>query len=539
MPTLLELRMPGVYTQEVPTLPPAVGVIPSAVPVFIGYTEKAEKNGDSLLGKPTRIKSMQEYENWFGGAPSTNIKVDVDDRDTNPRRPEVKVLETSSLYYKMYHALQLYYANGGGPCFILSVATYPSTPAVPDDSLFGDSCFNALKKVKEVTILVFPDGTEMSLTGYTTIIQKALQHCEKMKNRVTVIDVHGGTDAGNISTNVEAFQTSMPVDIEIKKYGMAYYPNLQSGLSYSFLDTGVTVRYHHRVNAEKIAADNVVAAMLAKRIADAAVANDTPPLDPALTAAAAAAAGALTAAESALVTAITVATADANVKITSVKDDDLGAIKISRDILYNKIREAIRNFGVIMPPSPAIAGIYVRTDATQGVWKAPANVSVFGIIKPAVELDDDDHASLNAPDNGKAINVIRAYPGRGILVYGGRTLAGNDLEWRYVNVRRTFCFIEDSIARAMQDFVFEPNTSQTWIKVKSMIGSFLNTLWKAGALYGDTPDAAYQVIVGEPESMSVQDVLGGIMRVIIKVAVARPAEFIVLQYEHKFELTEA
>lgn len=539
MPALLDLRMPGVYTQEVPTLPPAVGVIPSAVPVFIGYTEKAEKNGDSLLGKPTRIKSMQEYENWFGGAPSTNIKVDVDDRDTNPRRPEVKVLETSPLYYKMYHALQLYYANGGGPCFILSVATYPSTPAVPDDSLFGDSCFNALKKVKEVTILVFPDGTEMSLTGYTTIIQKALQHCEKMKNRVTVIDVHGGTDAGNISTNVEAFQTSMPVDIEIKKYGMAYYPNLQSGLSYSFLDTGVTVRYHHRVNAEKIAADNVVAAMLAKRIADAAVANDTPPLDPALTAAAAAAAGALTAAESALVTAITVATADANVKITSVKDDDLGAIKISRDILYNKIREAIRNFGVIMPPSPAIAGIYVRTDATQGVWKAPANVSVFGIIKPAVELDDDDHASLNAPDNGKAINVIRAYPGRGILVYGGRTLAGNDLEWRYVNVRRTFCFIEDSIARAMQDFVFEPNTSQTWIKVKSMIGSFLNTLWKAGALYGDTPDAAYQVIVGEPESMSVQDVLGGIMRVIIKVAVARPAEFIVLQYEHKFELTEA
>lgn len=539
MPALLDLRMPGVYTQEVPTLPPAVGVIPSAVPVFIGYTQKAEKNGEDLTYKPTRIKSMKEYEDWFGGAPTTTIKVDVDDRESNPRRPEVRIIETSELYYKMYHSLQLYYANGGGPCFILSVAKFATTAAAPDATLFGDTCFNALKKAKDVTILVFPDGTSMTPVAYKGIIEKALPHCVKMKNRITVIDVHGGEDASKITENVEAFQNSMPSDIEIKKYGMAYYPYVHTGLSYSFLDTEVTVRNHHRVNAEKIAADNVAAAMLAKTIADLAVANDTPPLDPALTAAAAAAATALTAAQTALTTAIDAATADTNVKIISVKGNDLGQIKTSRDILYNKIIEAIRNYGVIMPPSPAIAGIYVRTDATQGVWKAPANVSVFGTIKPAIELDDDDHASLNAPDNGKAINVIRAYPGRGILVYGGRTLAGNDLEWRYVNVRRTFCFIEDSIARAMQDFVFEPNTSQTWIKVKSMIGSFLNTLWKAGALYGDTPDAAYQVIVGEPESMSVQDVLGGIMRVIIKVAVARPAEFIVLQYEHKFELTEA
>lgn len=540
MPALLDLRMPGVYTQEVPTLPPAVGVIPSAVPVFIGYTEKAEKNGEKIFNKPTRIKSMKEYEDWFGGPQKVEIEVDVDDRPTNPRRPEVKIVETSPLYYKMYHALQLYYANGGGPCFILAVAEYAATPAAPNATLFGDTCFNALKKAKDVTILIFPDGTSMGDTAYTGIVQTALQHCEKMKNRVTVIDVHGGNDANRIGELTTAFQSSMPSDIEIKKYGMAYYPFIQTGLAYYFEDVGVTVRYHHRTDAERNAANAVLAAMLAKKIADDAVAADTtPPVDQPLLDAAAAAATTLNLAHTALTTAISTVSGDASNKIISVKDANLGAIKSSRDLLYNKIIEAIRNYGVVMPPSPAIAGIYVRTDATQGVWKAPANVSVFGTIKPAIELDDDDHASLNAPDNGKAINVIRAYPGRGILVYGGRTLAGNDLEWRYVNVRRTFCFIEDSIARAMQDFVFEPNTSQTWIKVKSMISSFLNTLWKAGALYGDTPDAAYQVIVGEPESMSVQDVLGGIMRVIIKVAVARPAEFIVLQYEHKFELTEA
>lgn len=586
MPALLDLRMPGVYTQEVPTLPPAVGVIPSAVPVFIGYTQKAEKNGEEIFNKPTRIKSMKEYEDWFGGPQKVEIEVEVDDRPTNPRRPEVKIVETSLLHYKMYHALQLYYANGGGPCFILAVAEYADTPAAPDPTLFGDTCFNLLKKAKDVTILVFPDGTSMELNAYKGIIEKALLHCEKMKNRVTVIDVHGGSTmqgTGTIDEKALAFQNAMPVDIEMKKYGMSYFPFLHTSLANYYDLNKVSIRNHIQTSEQqtqlenydrdnkdylakkKVADDNPsdTAAEAAASAAEDKLEETTKALNKAFTGNESKVKGVWVSEVTTLITDLATAQAnfaqaknDANqkavddakvaldTKVKALKSNNLSGgtlveLNFVNNALYNKIIEAIRNFGVVMPPSPAIAGIYVRTDATQGVWKAPANVSVFGTIKPAIELDDDDHASLNAPDNGKAINVIRAYPGRGILVYGGRTLAGNDLEWRYVNVRRTFCFIEDSIARAMQDFVFEPNTSQTWIKVKSMIGSFLNTLWKAGALYGDTPDAAYQVIVGEPESMSVQDVLGGIMRVIIKVAVARPAEFIVLQYEHKFELTEA
>lgn len=558
MPALLDLRMPGVYTQEVPTLPPAVGVIPSAVPVFIGYTEKAEKNGDSLVGKPIRIKSMQEYENWFGGPPKTAITVDVDNRPENPRRPEVKVMPPTDFYFKMYHALQLYYANGGGPCFILAVKKISDLgDSIPKKDDFDKKVFKELKKAKDVTILVFPDGTSMEENDYKSVVELALPHCGEMKNRVTIIDVHKGDIVSDTVINdAEAFQNNMPVDLEIKKYGMAYYPFLHTNLAYAFTKDKVNIRYHFENNSQVKAVQEF--------------GDSDSPSDAEKTALNTAFTGDATKAPDANASEFKEETDNLNkaievyannpseenktklktaegAYIAKVKEKIKGnlsgvtlqALEILNNSLYNKIIEAIRNFGVVMPPSPAIAGIYVRTDATQGVWKAPANVSVFGTIKPAIELDDDDHASLNAPDNGKAINVIRAYPGRGILVYGGRTLAGNDLEWRYVNVRRTFCFIEDSIARAMQDFVFEPNNSQTWIKVKSMIGSFLNTLWKAGALYGDTPDAAYQVIVGEPESMSVQDVLGGIMRVIIKVAVARPAEFIVLQYEHKFELTEA
>ena len=209
------------------------------------------------------------------------------------------------------------------------------------------------------------------------------------------------------------------------------------------------------------------------------------------------------------------------------------------NLVASKIRDAIANAPVLLPPCGAVAGIYVRTDATRGVWKAPANVSVFGAIKPALEIDDTFHAELNAPPSGKSVNVIRSYPGRGILVYGARTLDGNSLEWRYVNVRRTFCFIEHSVANAMQDFVFEPNNEQTWIKVTSMIRSFLNRLWKAGGLFGSTPEDAYEVLCSVPVTMSVEEMLSGIMRIFIKVAVARPAEFIVLQYEHKFELPQS
>ncbi|NJL77336.1 MAG: phage tail sheath family protein [Saprospiraceae bacterium] len=106
-----------------------------------------------------------------------------------------------------------------------------------------------------------------------------------------------------------------------------------------------------------------------------------------------------------------------------------------------------------------------------------------------------------------------------------------------MNVRRTFCFIEDSIARAMQDFVFAPNSRATWIKVKAMIGNFLNEIWKAGGLFGDTPADAYRIEVGVPESMTEVDILEGRMIVNIKIAVVRPAEFIILRYEHKFNAT--
>lgn len=603
MAALLDLRMPGVYTQEIPTLPPSVAVIPTAVPLFIGYTEKAIKNGKDVTLSPTRIRSLREYESWFGTAPEQRFEVDVDDQTSIGGRLEVTVIPVAPITLKMHYALQLYFTNGGGPCYIISVGDFASS------DLKGDleSGIRSAVKAKEGTIIVMPDAVNLTGADYGGIISAALMHCEKMKNRVTIIDVHdtNGEDDEAITTN---FRTHMISDINFKKYGAAYYPYLETTLDHRFSDETVSVRFHMEngtmkksskdvydsynkfdlaakdlksktttfapIDAIKKAVDQAITADSAITVVDlkkAVVssyeassgktnlpediekaflpANDTAAkvqtainashkkFEDAKNAANATFTTAQTAYDTAKASAV--ANAPTNMQSGDYSFSTSDKIKESNNLLYTRLITAVRDFPLTLPPSAAIAGVYVRTDFTQGVWKAPANTSLVNVIRPTVEIDDDLHANLNVTTSGKSVNAIRTYQGKGILVFGARTLAGNDNEWRYISVRRTFCFIEDSIARAMEDFVFAPNIRDTWIKVKATISNFLNGIWKAGGLFGDTPDEAYSVSVGLPETMSDLDILEGRMIVEIKLRVSRPAEFIILRYEHKFNITNA
>ena len=144
-----------------------------------------------------------------------------------------------------------------------------------------------------------------------------------------------------------------------------------------------------------------------------------------------------------------------------------------------------------------------------------------------------DQGGLNVDaTTGMSINAIRSFPGRGsAIVWGARTLAGNDNEWRYISVRRFFFMVEQSIKNALEPFVFETNDVNTWTKVTAMISSYLTELWRQGALMGSTTKDAYVVQVGLGITMTQQDVLDGRMIVLIQLAVVRPAEFIVLQFE--------
>ena len=202
--------------------------------------------------------------------------------------------------------------------------------------------------------------------------------------------------------------------------------------------------------------------------------------------------------------------------------------------IYKSILAGVGNSMTSMPPSGAVAGVYAATDRTRGVWKAPANVSLTNVIAPSVTFTKTELENLNVDAvAGKSVNAIRSFLGKGTLVYGARTLAGNDNEWRYISVRRFFNMVEESSKNATEAFVFEPNDANTWVKVQGMLENFLTVLWRQGALQGAKPEHAFYVSVGLGKTMTSLDILEGRMIVEIGMAVVRPAEFIILRFSHK------
>jgi len=180
-----------------------------------------------------------------------------------------------------------------------------------------------------------------------------------------------------------------------------------------------------------------------------------------------------------------------------------------------------------MSPGGAMAGVFALTDDTEGVWCAPANVPVTTATALAYDVTDDVQGTY-----GLTLNPIRDFPGLGILVWGTRTLAGEfSNDYRYVPVRRTVSFIESSIDAALHWAVFQPNDEELWGQISTMLEDFLTVLWQEGALQGAAAADAYQVAVGLGETMTAEDVLNNRLIVEVKVAVAHPAEFIVLQFE--------
>jgi phage tail sheath protein FI len=150
-----------------------------------------------------------------------------------------------------------------------------------------------------------------------------------------------------------------------------------------------------------------------------------------------------------------------------------------------------------------------------------------------VPISNQQQEDLNAPSSGKSVNAIREFTGQGVLVWGARTLAGNDNEWRYVPVRRLAIFVEASIKKALLPFVFEPNDASTWTAIQAMTSNFLLEIWKQGGLMGAKPEDAFSVQIGLGVTMTSQDISEGRLVMNVLLAVVRPAEFIILRFEQK------
>ena len=541
---LTQLKTPGAYIEEVSKFPPSVAQVETAIPVFIGITEKAtRKVAGDLSESLVRITSMLEYETLFGGANKEILELKDDTvKGLTLVTPEVKFL--------MPYAMQMYFANGGGPCYIISIGDFSETPAPTSTVLTARirTCLDAASKEDEITLIVFPDATKTLDEGdFYAMNEYALEQANDLKDRFVIMDTFLGNSTEKTKVDVDAdnkntidnFRDNVSGD----KYGAAYFPHVKTILNYVFDEEADIVHagtgYDYNV---ELTAINALIDVINDEVNDdnleenraAALAiynsiNETHdnPLD---------LSGIISAVDSpALLVAVDALEGD-------LEEDNFGVAsdKKLKDLkgttLYNEIQALINAVSVVVPPSAAMAGVYAKTDSTRGVWKAPANVGLNYVVGPTEKVDNNQQDGLNVDAvAGKSINVIRKFTGKGTLVWGARTLDGNSNEWRYVSVRRFFNMVEESVKKASERFVFDANNANTWIKVKGMIENFLNTQWKAGALAGATTEDAYYVNVGLDETMSAQDILEGRMIVEIGMAAVRPAEFIILRFSHKLQ----
>lgn len=177
----------------------------------------------------------------------------------------------------------------------------------------------------------------------------------------------------------------------------------------------------------------------------------------------------------------------------------------------------------LIPPGGTVLGVYARSDTERGVFKAPANEIVRGALALEFDINDNMQDDLNP----KGVNVIRSFPGRGIRVWGARTITSNAL-WKYVSVRRLFIFLERSIYEGTQWVVFEPNDDKLWARVIDTIRLFLRSQWRLGALFGRTEQEAF-FITCDRTTMSQDDILNGRLICEIGIAPVRPAEFVIFR----------
>ncbi|KID56758.1 phage tail sheath protein [Pseudoalteromonas luteoviolacea] len=575
-----QYKTPDVYVQEKSTLPPSVAEVATAIPAFIGYTTKLDDAGNvAYLNSPTRITSMVEFEAVFGGAYQESFKVAP--KSTGGFNVTSDGTMLADAYFFLHQAVSHFFANGGGACYVVSIGA-PDAGLLSADPVTGEinllaeqaakftAAITLLNKIDEVTLISCPEAIGLSTVKHYEVQNKALVHAEKRMDRFALVDVQMQADADSIdpiADDSKALRAGATLGL---KYGAAYYPYLTTTMARAYdakkvvVNTPLTAQaWWPKANTHELVCvgdDGTWAAIGQDYLYNPAGANDPTDAeyDPS--------------GNRYLVPETVFATdgskyyrltdgeqvdlADGEVTATpggsaiTISDDfeltdimlpqlQLAAIgdpayPFSSADVYNQVKAELGKNYLDLPPSPAIAGVMAKTDKDRGVWKAPANAALAQVLMPKLAIDNADQENLNVDaTSGKSINAIRTFVGKGTLVWGARTLAGNDNEWRYVSVRRLFNMVEESVQKATHFAVFEPNTPFTWLKLKTMIESYLEGLWRSGAFFGETPEQAFFVNVGLGQTMTEDDINNGLMNIEIGLAAVRPAEFIVLTFSHK------
>lgn len=491
---------PGVYIQEKDAFPSSVVSVPTAVPAFIGYTEKALRGTKNLINVPTRITSLAEYVALFGEGPEIKFEIKPGKKTT------YKLTQVAKTRFNMFYAMRFFYANGGGPCYIVSVGGYDYTQGVDVNPLNDETTMSGLPtllKEPEPTLVVIPDTVLLEAEACYTLQKAMILHCKKMMNRFAILDVHEGYKALSGEDKViEKFRSGINLGGKNMQWAAAYYPWLHTTLIQAS-EIDFTMINNLKELENLLREENAASQVSEKQKSTIDEILDT-------------------------------------IETTGKSHDEekttnLSAILKAVSPIYKGILNDLGTEINVMAPSSGMAGVYAMVDNDYGVQKTPANIGMTNVISPTVNITNEDQEDLSVPLNGLAVNAIRTFPGRGVLVWGARTLDGNSQDWRYINVRRSMIMLEQSIKNAAEAYVFEPNDANTWASIKSMIINFLTVEWRNGVLAGSTQDDAFIVDVGLGTTMTPTDILEGIMNITVKVAISRPAEFIVITFQQQMQ----
>ncbi len=459
----VNLRAQSTEEAALPRL--AVQELASAIPAFIGYTERtAGATGHSLTHKPTKVTSWAEYEQLFGGPATPTILAAA---ELEPGSSTVNAqIAPPSVDFLLAHAVQHYFGNGGGPCWVVSVGGYESGTVELGDAQRGlRAGLEAARLEPDITLTVVPEAVRLDDKAYTSLVQAMLQQCADAPGRFAILDLREGDQA---KTAARLASDRALLGGSNLMHGAVYYPWLRTTL-------------RHRL------------------------AND-----------------------------------ERNVKVSvgGAAAVPLGSLREGQRAIYNAVKSALAAQTVVLPPSAAIAGVYARTDRERGVWRMPAGTDMHDVIEPVVPLTDALQQPLKLDaDGGKSINAIRSFPGKGNVVWGARSLAGNDNEWSHLNVRRFVNTVARSAKTSTQWATAQAQDANTWRQVREMLESYLQLKWRQGAMPGATPAQAYYVRCGLRETMTAQDVTAGRLNIEIGLAVLRPSEFIVLKITHQTQVS--
>ena len=488
-------KTPGVYVTELYAFPTSIVGVATSVPAFIGYTEQATLDGKSVLFQPVAISSIAEFQQIFGAEFDTRYNI------AELPNAQFSLTPSDALHFNLYRSLQLFYSNGGGTCYVVSAGDY-SAPVELQPLLKG---LQAAASQSSPTLLAIPDAVLLSAASdFDTLIQAMLDQCTTLQDRFSIFDVYGtlAVDQKNIDTTLQPCVTQFQdaITSQSPSYGAAYFPFLNATLV-SASDVNYT-----NFNPQQPPPPGSSAATMLQFV----LTTFNTPTQPQIQ-----------------------ATID-SLLLTAPHDDP--AVLLNNNLLssafpqYQQLLAQLATQENVLPPSGAIAGIYAQNDQTRGVWNAPANLSLTSAPSLTVNLDDQQQGSLNVPLNGKAIDAIRYFAGRGPVVWGARTLDGNSQDWRYIQVRRTIIYVEQSIKNALNQYTFAPNNSLIWNTVVQSISGFLTQLWSQGGLMGDKASDAFTVSCGVPQTMTPTDILNGYMIVQVTLQMIRPAEFIELTF---------